>query len=112
MNSGRQRAGDSLELLKKYIFIFKTLQKMVRKLGQFKSWNVGKGSGFVNCLNFVTIFSKVLEMKMFFFNFPSYPPSFTRLQLLLAMARNLSIGTRRKKDSEGEKSAKKGLKTV
>ena len=33
----------------------------------------------------------------------------TQLQVLLAMARNLSIGTIRKKDSEGEKSAKKGL---
>ena len=32
----------------------------------------------------------------------------TRLQLLLAMTRNLSIGTRSKKESEGEKSAKKG----
>ena len=32
----------------------------------------------------------------------------TRLQVFLAMARNLSIGTRCKKDSEGEKRAKKG----
>ena len=36
----------------------------------------------------------------------------TRLQVLLAMARNLSIGKRCIKDSEDEKSAKKGLKTV
>ena len=32
----------------------------------------------------------------------------TRFQLLLAMARNLFISTRRKKDSEDEKSAEKG----
>ena len=35
-----------------------------------------------------------------------------RLQVLLAMARNLSIGTRCIKVSEGEKSAKKGQTTV
>ena len=34
----------------------------------------------------------------------------TRLQLLLAMARNLSIVTRGQKDSEGEKGPKKGKK--
>ena len=36
------------------------------------------------------------------------PHEDTRLQLLLAMARNLSIGTRRKKYSKYEKVAKKG----
>ena len=36
----------------------------------------------------------------------------TRLQVLLGMARNLSINTRCKKDSKGEKSAIKGPETV
>ena len=37
---------------------------------------------------------------------------FTRLQLLLAMARNLSIGTTSKKEPEGEKNPKKGFKCL
>ena len=39
-------------------------------------------------------------------------PCYTQLQVLLDMARNLSIGIRCIKDSEGEKSAKKRLKIV
>ena len=55
---------------KKIIFIFKT-KKMVTKLGQFKELNC---SNLVNCPNFVTIFCRVLKIKIIFFDIPSFPP--------------------------------------
>ena len=39
-----------------------------------KSWNVVQGPNFANCPNFVTIFCRVLKMKIIFFDIPSYPP--------------------------------------
>ena len=43
---------------------------MVTKLGQFKKL---KCPNFVNCPYFVTISCRVLKMKIFFFDIPSYP---------------------------------------
>ena len=57
--------GGLLGISKKIISIFKTLQKMLTKFGQFKK---------LKCPNFVTIFCRVLKMKIFFFDIPSYPP--------------------------------------
>ena len=42
-----------------------------------------------------------------YFKLKYAPKHVTRLQVILAMARNLSIGTRCKKDPEGEKVPKK-----
>ena len=61
MNSGRQRVGIARDTLKKKHFIFKTLQKMVKKLGYLKSFNVEKGPGFVNCRNFDKFFCIVFK---------------------------------------------------
>ena len=54
---GRQRAGDSRGYFKKKFSFSGTLFTIQ----------------FLNCLNFVTIFCKVLKMKIFFKNIPSYP---------------------------------------
>ena len=42
---------------------------MVTKFGQFKEL---KCPNFVNCPNFVTIFCRVLKMKIIFFDIPCY----------------------------------------
>ena len=48
-----------------------TWQKMETKFGQFKKLKCLK---FVNCPNFVTIFCRVLKIKIIFFDIPSNPP--------------------------------------
>ena len=65
--NGRGIARD----IKKNIFIFKTWQKMVTKLGQFTK--LGHFS-FLNCPNFVTIFCQVLKIEIIFLDIPSNPP--------------------------------------
>ena len=64
MNSGRRRAGDSLEYKKIYIFLFKTLP----------SGDPSIHLSFLDCPNFDTIFSRVLKIKILFPNIPRYPP--------------------------------------
>ena len=63
--------GGLLEISKKKYFFFQNLTKMVTKFGQFKKL---KCPNFVNCPKFVTIFCRVLKMKIFLFDIPSYPP--------------------------------------
>ena len=53
------------------ISIFKTWQEMVTKFGKLKKL---KCPNFVNCPNFVTIFCRILKMKIIFFDIPSNPP--------------------------------------
>ena len=59
--------GGWLWISKKIISIFKTWQKMITKLGQFKKL---KCPNFVNCPNFVTIFCRVLKTKIILFLYP------------------------------------------
>ena len=47
---------------------------MVTQFGQFKKLKCREGPNFVNCPNFVTIFCRVLKIKIIFFDIPSYPP--------------------------------------
>ena len=47
---------------------------MVTKFDNLKSWNVEKGANFENCPNFVTIFCRVLKMKIIFFDISRNPP--------------------------------------
>ena len=54
--------GELLGISKKIISLFKIWQKMVTKFWQFKKL---KCPNFVNCPNFVTIFCRVLKMKIF-----------------------------------------------
>ena len=63
--------GGLLRISKTNISIFKTWQKMETKFGQFKKL---KYPNFVNCPNFVTIFCRVLKMKIICFDIPSNPP--------------------------------------
>ena len=63
--------GGLLGISKKIVSIFKTWQKMETKFGQFKKL---KCPNFVNCPNFVTIFCRVLKMKIIFLDIPSNPP--------------------------------------
>ena len=69
MNSGGQRVGGQLGISKKYILIFLTLQKIVIKLGQFKSLNVEQDPGFENCPYFGTICCLATLLCIFLFNF-------------------------------------------
>ena len=64
VRDGRGIARDIVKI----ISIFKTWQKMVTKFWQFKEL---KCPNFVNCPNFVTIFCRVLKMKIIFCDIPS-----------------------------------------
>ena len=75
------KGGGLLGILKKNIFIFNTLQKMVTKLGQFTKLKCQEGSRKIYP-NFVTIFCKVLKIKMIFLNIPSNPPPFVSVNSL------------------------------
>ena len=64
VNEFRTAMGRGLpEISKKVISILKTWQKMVTKCGLFQKL---KCPDFVNCPNFVTIFCRVLKMKIIF----------------------------------------------
>ena len=64
MNSGPDEQGIARDI--KTIFSF----SKATKNGRYEE----KGPNFVNCPNFVTIFCRVLKMKIFFFDIPSHPP--------------------------------------
>ena len=78
MNSGRQRAGNSLGYLKKkYILLFKTLQKKwYQSCDNLQNRDPFLHLGFLNYPNFVTIFCRVLKNNNFSKNIPSHPPPF------------------------------------
>ena len=58
--------GIARDIQKNY-FHFQNLTKMETKFGQFKKL---KYPNFVNCPNFVTIFCRVLKMKIIFLLYP------------------------------------------
>ena len=66
MNSGRQRAVESSEYKKKYIFSFSKLyKKWYQNCDNLQSGDLSLHLCFINYSYFVTILSRVLKMKIF-----------------------------------------------
>ena len=67
VNEFQTAMGGGLLGISKKLFPFSKLDKKWKQsLDSLKSWNVEKGPNFVNCPNFVTIFCRVLKMKIIF----------------------------------------------
>ena len=75
MNSGRHRAGIAKDVLK-FIFLFKTLQKMATKLRQFTKRGPFSTFQLFKLSQLRYHFCKVLKRKYLKKNIPSYPPPF------------------------------------
>ena len=64
---------EQLEISKKIFSFSKLYKKWYQSCDNFRSRDPSLDFSFLNYPNFVTIFCRVLKMKIFFLNIPSYP---------------------------------------